>query len=141
MLKGNLTAERQEALAEYWGTPEKDRAEKWGDPNALGKLLGISAATVRKAKADKRVRAMVSEALEQQLVYDVVEARAVIMKIVRNEEEKGDTRLKAARTMEQMAGNLSTGGPTVNVTNDFSTYEGMSDQELRELGRREFGIE
>ena len=96
---------------------------------------------MRKAKADKRVRAMVSEALEQQLVYDVVEARAVIMKIVRNEEEKGDTRLKAARTMEQMAGNLSTGGPTVNVTNDFSQYNDMSDQELRELGRREFGIE
>jgi len=69
----------------------------------------------------------------------VVEARAVTLKILRSEKERGDTKLKAARTIEQLAGNLSGNGPQINITNDFSTYEGMSTEDLLREGRRLFG--
>lgn len=136
--KGNLTTERIEALAEYWGKPEDQRAESVLE---FGKIWGLTAAKVREGRGDKRVVARVKEMLDTQLAYDVIEARAVTLRIMRNEKTKEDTRLKAARTIEQLAGNLSGSGPTINVTNDFSSYENVSDDELRDIGRREFGIE
>lgn len=134
-----MTEERLEALAEYYSHPEAERLERWGDPNALGKLLGISAATVRKAKLDKRTRAQVKEILEIQMLYLVVEGRAVLERIIKSEKEKADARIKAIRTAEQLAGNLTANGPVVNVTNDFSTYENLTTEELIALGKKEFG--
>lgn len=128
-----------ELLAEYYGHSEKERTERWGDPGAMGKLIGVSAATVRRAKKDKRVKALVKEYLDNQLLYDVVEARAVTMHILRNEKCREDTRLKAVRTIEQLAGNLSGNAPQINITNDFSTFEGMSTQDLLREGRNIFG--
>jgi hypothetical protein len=112
----------------------------------VAKLLGISEATVRRAKKDPRVRKLISDSLNEQLVYDVVEARAAAMKILRDQKEKADTRIKAWRTIEQMAGNLTAGtGPTINVTNDFSTYNDMPLEEIRnrlkEYGSGEFESE
>lgn len=79
------------------------------------------------------------EILEIQMLYLVVEGRAVLERIIKNEKEKADARLKAIRTTEQLAGNLTNTGPTVNITNDFSTFEGLSTEELIALGKKEFG--
>lgn len=134
-----MTEDRLEALAEYYSHPEAERLERWGSATELGKLLGISAATVRKAKVDKRVRAQVKEILEIQMLYLVVEGRAVLEKIIKDEKQKADARIKAVRTAEQLAGNLTNQGPTVNITNDFSTYENLTTEELIALGKKEFG--
>jgi hypothetical protein len=134
--KGNLTENRIEALAEYWGTPEKQRKYT---PDKVAEFLGVSVATVRRSKTDKRIKAAVKEALDSQLLYDVVEARAIVTKIMHDEKERGDTRLKAARTVEQLAGNLSGNAPQISITNDFSSYGELPDDEIMRLGRRIFG--
>ena len=138
--KGNLTQDRQEALAEYWGSPEKERLERWGDPMALGKLLGLSAATVRKAKFDKRVKSLISEALNNQLLYDVIEARRIAMQIIRDDHAKPETRLKGWSTLERMNGTLATGGISINQSIITPMSDDIPDEVLitrmEEISRR-----
>lgn len=131
--KGNLTEERIEAISDYWGCPETERKERWGEPQDIARLLGISPATVRKAKVDKRVKAQIKDAMENKLLYDVIEARAIALKILHSEKERGDTKIKAWRTLEQMHGTLTSNAPQVNITNDFSTYENLTDEQVSEM--------
>jgi hypothetical protein len=101
-------------------------------------LLGISAATVRKAKTDKRVMARVRERLDEQLLYDVVEIRPVIKQMALNPDEKPAERLKAARTIEELAGNLKRGpGVEINTTNVHPTvWQDMTDDQVLEAVER-----
>lgn len=137
--KGNLTEERVEALAEYWGTPASERNERWGEPAEIGKLIGVSAATVRKARTDKRVKALVNAAFDDELLYDCVEAKSVLKRIMNNEKERSDTRQKAAGRILQMGGKLQGNAMSVNITNDFSTYADLPTDELLREGRNIFG--
>lgn len=138
-LQGKMTEDRLEALSEYWGCPETERKERWGEPQDIARLLGISPATARKAKVDKRVKAQIKDAMENKLLYDVIEARAIALKILHSEKERGDTKIKAWRTLEQMHGTLTSNAPQINITNDFSTYQDLSDQEIQDMGRKVFG--
>lgn len=134
-----MTEDRQEALAEWYGKTQAEKvADGLPDPKAVGALLGISPATVRKAKSDKRVMARIRERLDEQLLYDVVEIRPVIKALALDPEEKPDVRLKAARTIEELAGNLKK-GPLVelNKTDIHPTvWQEMTDDQVLEAVER-----
>jgi hypothetical protein len=137
--RGRLTEDRQDALAEWYGKSEAEKkASGLPDPGAVAQLLGISAATVRRAKTDKRVMGKIREQLDQQLLYDVVEIRPVIKALAMDPEGKTDVRLKAARTIEELAGNLKKGpGVEINTTNVHPTvWQDMSDDQVLEAVER-----
>lgn len=135
VVAGNLTMERVEALAEYWGKTDVERTES---VMGFARNWGLTAAKVREAKFDKRVMARIEEYLDTQLLYDRVEARAYVMKIMRDPKEKADTKVKAWRSLEQLAGKMN-GSPQINITNDHSThYTEMPIEELRDR-LKEFG--
>lgn len=74
----------------------------------------------------------------------VVESRPVLRAIIHNEQERADTRLKAIRTVEELAGNLKKNALQVqnNIVNpvtfaedDEHTLE-LIDKVIEERGRR-----
>jgi len=137
--RGKLTEDRQEALAEWYGKTQAEKiAAGLPDPGSVGQLLGISTATVRKAKTDKRIMGRIRERLDEQLLYDVVEIRPVIKALAVNPEEKPDVRLKAARTIEELAGNLKKGpGVEINTTNVHPTvWQDMTDDQVLDAVER-----
>jgi len=139
VVRGNLTEERQDALAEWYGKTQAEKiAAGLPDPGSVAQLLGISTATVRKAKKDKRIISKIREQLDRQLLYDVVEIRPVIKAMALNENEKGDTRLKAARTIEELAGNLKkTPAVELNTTNVHPTiWQEMTDDQVLDAVER-----
>ena len=138
-----MSEARVEALAEWYSLSAQEKREKGlPDPAAVAALLGVSAGTVRKAQSDKRVTAKVRERLDQELLYMVVELRPVLRSLAMDAEEKADTRLKAIRTVEELAGNLKkAAGATVNVVNPVTVLDDeMSDEEFmtrfREAARK-----
>lgn len=100
-------------------------------PGEMGKLIGVSAATVRMAKTDKRIRHEIETYLKEQLLFDVIEARAVVRSVMLDEKAKADDRMKAARMVETLAGNLAPHAIQVNNTVVQPTiYEEMSDADI-----------
>jgi hypothetical protein len=126
---GNLTEERLTALTEWYALSHREKAER-GLPSAasVSSLLGISPARVRAAQTDKRVLAGVRDRLDTELLYMVVEWRPQLRALL--ESDKEDTRLKAGRTLEELAGNLKKAG-NVNVVNQNIVQDSSySDAEL-----------
>lgn len=131
----HMTEDRASELASWYALSKKEKMESGvPDERAVAEVLGTSVAFVRKAKEDDRVLAKVRAKLDLALLYDVIETRPIIKQIAHDTEEKAEARLKAARTLEELAGNLQKKfGPPVAVTvNNMNSmnYGEIPDEEL-----------
>ena len=138
---GNLTEDRIQLLADYWGRPASERS---GFPlSEIALAAGVSPATVRAAQRDKRILSKIRERFEAEILYDSVEARSIIRGILKDENEKADVRLKAGRTILEMSGDLKKAGvnvvqnqiaPVTVVDEDDETFAMRVDAFLKERG-------
>ena len=130
-----MSEARIEALAEWYALSAQEKRERGlPDPSAVSALLGVSPATVRKAQSDKRVQGKVRERLDSELLFMVVELRPVLRALAMDAAEKADVRLKAIRTVEELAGNLKKGATfNAQIVNPISEFiEDMSDEEFQD---------
>ena len=128
-----MTDERASELASWYSLPDSEK-KKTGlpDERAVAEFLGVSTAFVRRAKEDKRVTARVREKLDIALLYDIVESRPLLAQVAKDPGHKEF--VKAARTLEELAGNLTRrmGAPApvnVNVLNNMD-FGDMDDEEI-----------
>lgn len=130
-----MTDERASELSSWYALSRREKAEAGvPDERAVAEMLGTSVAFVRRAREDKRVLEQVKAKLDLALLYDIVETRPMLKKIALDEGEKADARIKAHRTMEELAGNLAKkyGAPVAVTVNNMNAvnYGEIPDEEL-----------
>lgn len=136
----NMTEERLSELSSWFALSKKEKTSVgMPDERAVAEFLGTTVAFVRKAKEDDRVLEKVRAKLDLALLYDVVETRPLLRKIALDDAQKPEMRLKAQRTLEELAGNLQKRfGPPVNVqvnTMNAVNYGEIPDEELLLMAR------
>ena len=133
--KFNLTDERLNAFSTWWALPS---AMKDGDiPKdelALAKHFGVTTKWLRECKQRPEVAAAVRDKLHQAAIYGMPDVLFKQIQVA----ETGDT--KAARFVAEISGVIKQNGVQVNNNVISPTvYQGMSDDELMEAGRRIWG--
>ena len=142
VLQGNITEDRLDVLSSYWGRPACERSRF--SISQIAAASGLSVARFRASQRDKRVLARIRERFESEIIYDSIEARAIMRGIMLDESNSADSRLRAGRTILELAGDLKKGGgvnvvqntltPVTVVDEDDETFAMRVDQVLRERG-------